>query len=217
MTLVKKAIGTVCVAAMLSGCVTDPYTGEKKPSKAAIGAVAGAIVGAATSSKSDRKKGALIGAAAGAGIGAYMDNQEQKLRKELEGTGVSVTRNGNTIELNMPGNLTFETDSSNIQSNFYSTLNAVGKVFQEFDDTNVRIAGHTDSTGSDSYNQTLSEKRASSVASYLVNQGVARERMQVLGWGESKPIASNETPAGRQQNRRVEIEIVPQEDAGAAS
>ena len=120
------------IALMTAACTTDPYTGERKASKAAIGAVAGAVVGAATSSKSDRKKGALIGAAVGGGAGLYMDNQEKKLRQQLAGTGVSVSRADGNIYLNMPGNLTFETNSANIQSQFYSVLNSVTLVFNEF-------------------------------------------------------------------------------------
>ncbi len=208
----KMLIVSVCAGSLaLSGCVSDPYTGQQKPSKAAIGAVAGAILGAATSSKSDRKKGALIGAAVGGGAGFYMDQQEAKLRQKLEGTGVSITRDGDNIVLNMPGNITFETNRSDIQSNFYPVLGSVASVFQEFKKTKVRISGHTDSRGSDAYNQGLSEKRASSVAAYINTQGIAAERIEAYGYGEKYPVASNETSSGRSANRRVEIEIVPLE------
>jgi len=202
----------------LVGCTTlDPYTGEEKTSNTAkgagAGAVIGAVVGAASASDEDRKKGAVTGAVAGAaiggGIGNYMDRQEAKLRQRLEGTGVRVRREGDTIELIMPGNITFGTDRSAIRSDFYPVLNSVTTVLKEFDQTAIRVAGHTDSTGPSDYNQTLSEQRAQSVGSYLVNQGIAAGRVQTTGYGERYPIASNETETGRAQNRRVELELVP--------
>lgn len=208
MTLIAAVASTVLGTA---GCTTNPYTGDEQASKAAIGAITGAIVGAAVSSKSDRKKGALIGAAVGGGTGYYMDVQEKKLRDQLRGTGVSVTRDGANISLNMPGNLTFATNSSEVSSSFFSVLNSVVLVFKEFPKTAIRVSGHTDSVGDESYNLSLSQKRAQAVASYFTAQGVAHNRFQVIGYGESMPIASNQTQAGRAQNRRVEIVIVPTE------
>lgn len=190
-------------------CTTDPYTGERKVSKTAVGAAIGAAVGAATSSKSDRGKGAVIGAVVGGGVGAYMDTQERKLRERLEGTGVSVTREGKNLWLNMPGNLTFEVNSANIRSNFYSVLESVTLVFKEFGKTQIMVSGHTDSTGSDSYNLQLSQKRAQSVTGYFVAQGVDAGRFQTVGYGESRPVADNGTKEGRAANRRVEIQIIP--------
>lgn len=206
-----KVIVMAMTLTYLAGCATDPYTQEKKPSKAAIGAVAGAVIGAAVSSKSDRKKGALIGAAALGGGGYYMDRQEQKLKAQLEGTGVSVTREGDLITLNMPGNVTFETGRSEIQSNFYEVLNSVNGVFKEFSKTKVKISGHTDSVGSDAFNQRLSEQRARSVADYMISNGVSSARIEAYGYGERYPVASNDSADGRAANRRVEIEIVPVE------
>ena len=212
----KKALPLLLAGAMLAGCTTtNPYTGEKQTSKlvwgTAIGTAAGAATGAIVSK--DRGKGALIGAAAGAavggGVGYYMDTQEAELRAELESTGVRVVRDGDNIRLVMPGNITFQTDSADINSGFYPTLNSVAKVLKKFSDTNVMVMGYTDSTGSVSYNQTLSQNRAQSVASYLVGQGVPSTRFSVVGMGVSNPIASNATAEGRQQNRRVEIKIVP--------
>lgn len=208
---VSKTVVVMMASAYLVGCTTDPYTQESKASKAAIGAVAGAVIGAAVSSKKDRKKGALIGAAALGGAGYYMDRQEQKLKAQLEGTGVSVTREGDNIKLNMPGNVTFETGRAEIQSNFYDVLKSVNQVFKEFGKTKVRIGGHTDSVGSDAFNQRLSEQRARSVADYMISNGVVAERIEAFGYGERYPIADNNTPAGRSENRRVEIEIVPTE------
>jgi outer membrane protein OmpA-like peptidoglycan-associated protein len=204
---------------LLSACTTlDPYTREEKTSNAAkgaaIGAAAGIAVGLITGDDSaERKKRALIGAGVGAvaggGVGLYMDNQELKLRKELEGTGVSVTRIGDNITLNMPGNITFAFDSGDISAEFYPVLDSVSKVLKEFDKTFVEVAGHTDSKGSESYNQGLSERRASSVAAYLRSRQIMAERLIIVGVGELHPIATNSTDAGRAQNRRVELTIVP--------
>ncbi|GGE56533.1 OmpA family lipoprotein [Streptosporangium jomthongense] len=202
----------------LAGCMTyDPYTGQEKTSSATkgsiIGAVGGAAVGAATSSKSDRGKGALIGAASGAavggGIGYYMDRQEAMLRQKLEGSGVRVVRNGDEIELIMPGNITFDLNQTTIRPGFTDTLESVALVLKEFDKTIIQIEGHTDSSGSDSYNQLLSERRAGSVRDFLLNQGIEPRRTRAVGYGERYPIASNDTPGGREQNRRVELTLVP--------
>ncbi|WP_273208299.1 OmpA family protein [Marinobacter subterrani] len=215
----KKTIIAFAVAtAGLSGCMTyDPYTGEKEVSKATtgsiIGAIGGAAIGAATSSDSDRGKGALIGAAGGAavggGIGYYMDRQEAQLRQRLQGSGVQVVRNGDQIELIMPGNITFDLNESSIQPAFRDTLESVALVLKEFDQTMIQIEGHTDSLGSDSYNQLLSEQRAASVRDFLLNQGIEPKRTRAVGYGERYPVATNETPAGREQNRRVELTLVP--------
>lgn len=213
-----KKLLIVCVVLVVSACMsTDPYTGQQKVSNTAkgsgIGAVAGAVIGAATSSKKDRGKGALIGAAGGAavggGIGFYMDKQEAALRTKLEGTGVRVVRDGNNIRLVMPGNITFAVDRHEVRPEFYGTLESVAVVLKEFNKTNIRIAGHTDSDGSDSYNQTLSERRAGSVGQLLISQGVMAGRVLVTGYGERYPIASNDSPEGRQANRRVELELLP--------
>lgn len=214
-----KTVITFSLLAVLSACTTlDPYTREEKTSSAtkgaAIGAATGVAIGLITGdSSSERKKRALIGAGVGAlaggGVGYYMDQQEMKLRQRLDGTGVSVTRNGDNITLNMPGNITFAVDSSDISAGFYDILNSVALVLNEFDQTLVEVAGHTDSTGAADYNQALSERRAGSVAAYLRAQQVMAERLMVVGAGENYPIASNDTPAGRQLNRRVEITIVP--------
>jgi outer membrane protein OmpA-like peptidoglycan-associated protein len=219
-----RRVGLRCVAAVtgiallaaVSGCTTDAYTGEKEVSKTAIGAVIGAAAGAgigALANKRNRAKGALIGAGvgglAGGAVGAYMDVQEKKLREQLQGTGVSVTRQGDDIILNMPGNVTFATDSAEIKSNFYSVLNSVALVVKEYDKTIIEVTGHTDNTGSDAYNQTLSEKRAGSVGDYIKGQGINPQRVLTQGFGEQLPVADNGTPTGREQNRRVELRLVP--------
>ncbi|WP_404363622.1 OmpA family protein [Marinobacter sp.] len=211
----KLIAASILSSLTLAACTTlDPYTGEEETSKAATGAAIGAATGAAAGAIADDGEGALKGAAAGAavggGIGYYMDRQEEELRRRLEGTGVRVKREGDRIDLIMPGNVTFATNQSTIQPQFTDVLESVGLVLKEFDKTAIRIGGHTDSTGSSSYNQLLSEQRAQSVADFLLNQGIAPRRVQATGYGESQPIASNDTEAGRQQNRRVELKLVPQ-------
>ncbi|MAN52799.1 MULTISPECIES: OmpA family protein [Marinimicrobium] len=213
-----KRLLALCAIFTLAACTTtDPYTGEEKTSNTAkgagIGAVAGAIIGAASASKSDRKKGALTGAAAGAaiggGVGNYMDRQEAKLRDELQGSGVQVRREGDRLYLIMPGNITFATGRYEIRSDFYSVLDSVAKVLAEFDQTAIKVSGHTDSTGGDQLNQTLSEQRAASVRDYLIRRDVAAGRIQAYGYGPRYPVASNSTAEGRAANRRVELELLP--------
>jgi outer membrane protein OmpA-like peptidoglycan-associated protein len=215
----KLILAIAATTVFISGCETlDAYTREEQTSSATkgalIGAAAGAVIGLISGDDAvERRQHALIGAGVGAlaggSIGYYMDKQEAELRAELEGTGVSVTRNGDNITLNMPGNITFATDSSDLSPAFFNVLNSVGKVLAEFEQTVVEVAGHTDSTGSDSYNQGLSERRANSVSSYLTAQGVIPQRLIVLGMGEARPVADNSSTAGRQANRRVEITMVP--------
>lgn len=213
-------IAVLCGGALLgAACTTlDPYTREERTARAqrqaVIGAVSGAVAGLITGDSSmERKKRALVGAGlgalTGAAVGSYMDRQEARLRAELDRTGVSVTRVGDNITLNMPGNITFATDSADLNASFYEVLNSVSIVLNEFEQTVIEIAGHTDSTGSDSYNQQLSERRAASVAAYLGTRSVLGDRIIEVGMGEARPIATNETTDGRQANRRVELTLVP--------
>lgn len=208
-----STIGAGLILACAStACTVNPYTGEQQVSKAAtygVGAAAAcALVGSIESSKHARNA-ALGCGLAGAGVGAYMDVQEAKLRQQLEGTGVRVQREGNNIRLIMPGNVTFETDSYNLKGSFYSVLNSVALVLAKYPDTTLRVSGHTDSTGSAGYNQQLSERRAGSVADYLAAQQVSRSRLFSEGRGQTQPIADNGSAAGRQQNRRVELYVLP--------
>ncbi len=217
----KKLICAVSAMAILAGCTTyDAYTGEQKTSNTAIGAGIGASVAAVIAyidNKDDdsgtRNKrilaAAATGGAIGGGIGYYMDAQEAKLRKQLRGSGVSVERVGDNINLIMPGNITFASARSEIASDFYPVLESVTLVLKEYDKTLVVVGGHTDSDGSESYNQSLSVQRAGSVSSYFQSQGVKPIRLEPIGFGESQPIATNSTPAGKQSNRRVEITLVP--------
>jgi len=214
------AISTASIIA-LSGCETfDAYTGESKTSNTAKGAGIGASIGLALAyvqnrdkSSADRKramlKGAGIGAIAGGGVGYYMDSQEAKLRKQLRSTGVSVERDGDNINLIMPSNITFESGGSNLSNSFYAVMDSVVLVVQEFDKTIIVTAGHTDSKGSDSYNQLLSERRATTVAGYLRHKGVVEARLETIGFGEAQPVADNATAEGRALNRRVEISLFP--------
>jgi len=203
----------------LSGCYTnDAYTGERKVNDttkgagigAAVGAVAGLLTGGnAAAHRKNALIGAGLGALAGGAVGNYMDRQESKLRSQLSGTGVSVTRVGDNITLNMPGNITFESGSAELNPNFYRVLNSVNIVLKEYEKTLVEVAGHTDNVGAADYNQKLSERRANSVAQYLEGQGLRTDRVITVGAGETHPVASNETPDGRQANRRVELTLTP--------
>ena len=216
----KRAFLTapLLLALLATGCTTvNPYTNDQQTATATngalIGAVAGAAIGVASSSKSDRGKGALIGAASGAalggGIGYYMDVQETKLRQQLASTGVSVTRVGDTIVLNMPNEVTFQVDKTDLSSGAMRVLDSVVLVAKEYDKTQLNVVGYTDSSGSESYNLRLSQVRASEVGNYLIRKGVSGQRVLTQGRGEARPIASNATPQGRAQNRRVEIIISP--------
>jgi len=216
----RKMLIMGAVAVFAVGCTTNPYTGEQRASRtvtsgaggAAAGAAAGAIIGAIAGNAG---KGAAIGAASGAaigvGIGVYQDQQQAKLRQRLANTGVSVTREGDNIYLNMPSDITFAVNQSDVTPGFYETLNSVALVLQEFDKTTISVYGHADSTGPEDYNMQLSQNRALSVSNYLAAQGVMSARLQAVGFGESRPVASNNTDVGRASNRRVEVVIDPVE------
>lgn len=203
----------------LQACKTlDAYTGEEKNSNTSSGAILGAVVGAmigiATSDNAKERKeralrGAGIGAIAGGSIGNYMDRQEAELREELAATGVSVTRDGDNIILNMPGNITFDTDKAFVKDQFVPVLGSVAKVLDKYESTMIEVAGHTDSTGSEAYNLELSKDRAKSVATILANNQVDAVRMDIVGYGEMAPIASNSTASGRAENRRVSLTLLP--------
>lgn len=205
---------------MLGGCAT--YTGQTShpddPNRTRTGALVGAGIGAVAgllsgSDATERRQHAMIGAGAGAlaggAVGVYQDRQEAELRRQMEGTGVDVHREGDNITLNMPGAITFGFDQDDVQAQFYPVLNNVAQTLGEYDQTIIEIAGHTDNVGAASYNQGLSERRAQSVANYLGGQGINQQRMITVGAGLTRPIADNSTEAGRSQNRRVEITLVP--------
>jgi outer membrane protein OmpA-like peptidoglycan-associated protein len=215
-----KFLAAGALALLLSACTSlNPYTGQSQVSNttggALIGAGGGAVAGGviAASTGADARIGALIGAGVGAltgaAVGSYMDQQEAELRAQLANSGVSVTRVGQQIILNMPSNITFDVDSATVQPQFSETLVAVGLVLKKFNKTIIDVYGHTDNTGSDEHNLSLSQRRAVAVATVLANQGIDQRRFYIEGRGEEDPIASNATETGRQQNRRVEIQISP--------
>lgn len=203
----------------LTACVTDPYTGEQRLSKTAIGGIFGAGLGAgvaagiAALAGKDAAKAALIGAGSGflggAAIGVYMDTQDAKLRRFLEGTGVRVVRVGNEIVLSMPSNITFATDSDRLSPDFLDVMHAVALVLIEYDKTIIEVMGHTDSTGSDAYNLDLSRRRAAAVGNHLIGEGINSLRVLTEGFGEAYPVATNDTKEGRLLNRRVELRLSP--------
>ena len=222
--MLKKLGILVLSGSFLAACTTtNPYTGETQVSKTASGATIGAVAGAlgglmvGGSSRAQRNAvliGAGVGALGGGLIGNYMDRQEAELRAQLQGTGVSVTRYGDQIRLNMPGNITFNTDQDAVKQQFYPVLNSVAIVLKKFNKSLVDVGGFTDSTGSLQHNQDLSQRRALSVANYLNSQGIDGRRLSVQGYGPANPIASNGTAEGRSQNRRVEIQISPLRENG---
>ncbi|MBB4148211.1 outer membrane protein OmpA-like peptidoglycan-associated protein [Sphingobium scionense] len=218
MRISHRILGAAGLAAMLAttACTTDPETGQKRMSKAAIGGIGGALggylLGDLVGGRHDRTEkilGAGIGAIAGAGIGSYMDEQERKLRQQTAGSGVDVIRQGDDLLLRMPSGITFAFNDASVQPQFRPTLDEVASILSQYPKTYIDVYGHTDSDGSDAYNQTLSERRAQSVANYLSSHGVQSARIATRGFGESQPIASNATEEGKASNRRVEIKISP--------
>jgi len=219
-THVKIGLMAAALAMTVSGCATytgqtsDPNDPNRTQQGALIGAAVGAVAGLLTGDDAtERRQRALVGAGVGGltggAVGAYQDRQEAELRRQMAGTGVDVVRQGDNITLNMPGNITFAFDSSNLQPQFLPVLDNVAGTLSQYNQTIVEVAGHTDSVGTDAYNQALSERRANAVAGYLGSRGIMQQRMIVVGAGETRPVASNDTDAGRAQNRRVEITLVP--------
>jgi outer membrane protein OmpA-like peptidoglycan-associated protein len=213
--MIRKFVAMAAAAIFMVGCTNvDPVTGERTRNNTGTGAIIGAIAGAAlgTAAGGDDRRNAMIGAGigalAGAGIGHYMDRTYQNLRERLAGTGVGVTRvSQSQILLNFPSDLTFDVNRDAVKSQFVPTLQNVGNVLREYDQTTVDVYGHADSTGTDSYNQDLSERRAMNVGSILMQGGVIRQRLIAQGYGESRPIADNGSESGRARNRRVEVYI----------
>lgn len=216
----KLAALAAALTVFTSGCAT--YTGQTSdpndPNRTQRGALIGAAIGAAAGLLSgddavERRQramvGAGIGALAGGGIGAYQDRQEAELRRQTAGTGIDVSRDGDVIKLNLPDGVTFDFAKYDLKPQFFPALNTIASTLKEYNQTIVEVSGHTDSIGSDAANQVLSERRANAVSSYLMGQGVVRERFEVVGMGERYPVASNDTDSGRALNRRVEIRLLP--------
>ena len=202
------------VGGALLGYLTNTSNSEEGRKNALIGAGIGAVAGLLSGGDAVERRqramvGAGIGALAGGGIGAYQDRQEAALRRQMAGTGVEVERQGNNIMLNMPSGITFDFDRYDLKPEFRPVLDNLATTLNEYYQTRIEVVGHTDSKGSDAYNQTLSQNRANAVAGYLGSRGVASSRMIVSGAGETRPVASNDTESGRAQNRRVEITLVP--------
>jgi outer membrane protein OmpA-like peptidoglycan-associated protein len=213
--MLKKTV-TAAVAVMgisaMAGCQQGTLEDNRRTAiGAGVGAAAGAALGAIVADND--RQGALIGAGigllAGGAVGQYLDQQQRDLEAGLAGTGAEVERQGDALLVTLPSQVTFAFDQATIQPQFYGPLNNVAGTLQQYPSSYVDVVGHTDSTGDDAYNQRLSEARADSVAQYLVSRGVNPARVQSYGVGESQPIASNDTEAGRQANRRVEILITP--------
>lgn len=216
--MLKSKIGVLIGAALLaSACTTvDPNTGQTVPNRAGTGAIIGAIGGAPAGTAAggnDRRNaiiGAGVGAIAGAAVGGYMDNQEKKLRERLGSSGVGIARTAeNEIMLSMPNDITFGFDQATLKPEFRASLSDVAQTLREYPSTTVDVMGHADSVGADAYNQSLSQRRADAVTGFLRQSGVLPERLVSIGYGESRPVASNDTPDGRAQNRRVEIRLRP--------
>ena len=215
--LKSLTVAALAIPLALTGCVTDPVSGQRNTSKTAMYGLGGAavcgIVGALTHSGKGARNSALACGAIGAGVGGYMDYQEQRLRQSLTGTQVQVQRQGNQIKLVMPENVTFATGSAVLSNNAQFALNTAAQTLVQYPDTTLTINGHTDNTGSDAVNNPLSQHRAQAVAYYLQSRGVAASRLAVYGYGSHMPAASNATAEGRAQNRRVEILINPDQRA----
>lgn len=222
----RLLVSSIAAASLLtvSACVTDPNTGERKVSRTAIGGagglLAGALLGGLIGGKTGRIVGAGIGGVAGAAVGYTMDKQIKELKEQTAGSGIDVTEadNGSAILVNLPDGVTFDVASYSLKPGFRTTLDQVADSLIKYPNSLIDVYGHTDSTGSDAYNQTLSENRARTVAAYLQSRGVPAARIRSQGFGETMPVADNTTEAGRMKNRRVEIKIVPvtQEDVQAA-
>lgn len=220
-THLAAALGT---ALLLSACATPgPYASSPPREQgdvnrtargAAIGAVAGAVVGAISGDDARQRRnraliGAGVGALAGGAIGSYMDRKEAAMREQLAGSDVTIVRRGDDLILSMPESITFAFNSADLNPRFHGVLDRVADVSRQYPQTLLEIAGHTDSIGSDAYNQQLSERRAQAVGNYLANRGLSRDRLITIGGGKRYPVASNETEAGRAANRRVELTIMP--------
>jgi len=222
----RVVVSSMCAVSLvsLSACVTDPNTGQQKISRTALGGGAGALggllLGGLIGGGTGRIIGAGIGGIAGAAVGYTMDKQIKQLREQTAGSGVDVTPtdNGQAILVNLPNGVTFDTDSTVIKPAFRDTLDRVAQSLTQYPNSLIDVYGHTDSTGSDAYNMTLSQNRAQAVADYLSSRGVAPARIRAQGFGKTRPVASNGTEEGRAANRRVEIKIVPvtQDDVARA-
>lgn len=217
---IKATVAALIATLTLGGCASytgqtnDPNDPNRTRNNALIGAGIGAVAGLLSGGNAtERRQRALVGVGvgglAGGAIGAYQDRQEAELRRQTAGTGIEVSREGDVIKLNLPDGVTFDFGKANLKSQFYPALDNVANTLAQYNQTIVEVSGHTDSVGSDAANQTLSVQRANSVGNYLIGKGLVRERFEIVGFGESQPVASNDTDSGRALNRRVEIRVLP--------
>ncbi len=217
MSLAKLSLAIAAASILaLTGCQA-PVPGQSNQNTnqgAAVGAGIGALLGLAVNADdgNDRVRNAAIGAALGAGLGAVggnnLDRQEAELRSQL-GSNVGIINNGSSLVVTLPQDILFAVDSTTLTGSLQNDLYSVAASLNRYPDTTVNVIGHTDNTGAAAYNQDLSQRRAQAVASVLINAGVTPQRIRAIGRGEDAPVASNLTPEGRQQNRRVEIIITP--------
>jgi len=208
----------LCCILLLAGCA-ETGTMTKSQQGGLFGAGGGAVVGAilgqaighdTQSTLIGAALGAAAGGAGGYGVGKMMDNQEKEMREALvKSEAAAVKREGNLLSVTFKGDVAFDTNSTEVRQELYTEINRVAGVLNQYPDTLIRVEGHTDSKGSDEYNMDLSKRRANAVKTLLVMRGVADSRIEVIGFGKTMPVATNETEAGRQKNRRVEIKIVP--------
>lgn len=217
---------------VLAGCMDEDGTYNQTVTGASVGTAVGAAAGAALQNYNNDKNcedldddeekscrannntagaavGGAIGGMVGGAIGAQLEQQENELNSALSGSGATITNLGDRLVVTLPEAITFPVDGSDVKASLYGPLADLAKSANRYPNEIVQVVGHTDNTGSDSYNQALSERRAASVAAILRSNGLASTRIQTIGMGESAPIASNDTESGRQQNRRVEINLIP--------
>jgi outer membrane protein OmpA-like peptidoglycan-associated protein len=211
MSILKTPIAIALVAGVsLTGCTNPDGTTDNAGTGVLAGAGIGAVLGhIITGNERGSVIGGMIGAGIGGAIGDDLDRQEAALRQQMGGSGVSIVNTGSQLIVTLPEAITFPVDSAQLKTSFISSLNALAQNLQQYPNTTVEIVGHTDSTGAARYNQQLSERRAMSVRSVLLNAGISPSRLRAIGRGERQPVASNSSAAGRQQNRRVEIFITP--------
>lgn len=206
----KPAAFALISVLALTACENATTTGRGVGTGALLGGVVGAITGDdADERRQNALKGAVIGAAAGGVVGGILERQEQALRRDLNNDDIVINNTGDRLILTLPQNIVFATDSTTVRSDLAADLNVLARNLRDYPNSSVQVVGHTDNTGDAAYNQDLSERRASSVASVLMRAGVSPGRIQTYGRGENQPVATNLTSEGRLQNRRVEIIIVP--------
>ena len=207
--MLRQTIAITAAAGLLSACAADGTVNQNVAGGAAIGAIIGAVTGAVIGDRKGAIIGAGVGAVAGGAAGAYLDQQQKELERNLEGTGATVTNTGEELLVNLPSEITFDVDRAVIKPEFREPLARMAETLVQYESSAVDVIGHTDNTGSEAYNEELSQRRADSVAGFFVQRGVIRERILAYGEGESRPVATNETKEGRARNRRVEIKITP--------